>query len=71
MEIPTFIKRNHNRGGNGLGIIVGSGMLMATMDFLPSVYRFIEYKEIVTLSDIQKVVLFGHYAKFIVVNAWF
>jgi len=70
MGIPTFIKRENNKEGNGMGIVVGSGMLMASMDLLPEVYRFIEYKDI-SVAELRKVILFGHYADFIVVNAWF
>lgn len=71
MGISPFIKRESKVNGNGLGIVVGSGMLMATMDLLPPVYRFIEYKDVVTTENIQQVVLFGHFADFIAVNAWF
>jgi len=71
MGIHSYIKRENKDRGNGLAIVVGSGMLMATMDLLPEVYRFIEYKEIVTVQDIDKVILFGHSSDFIVVNAWF
>lgn len=65
------LKDRFVKGSRGMSIVVGSGLLMATMDMIKTSYIFIEYKDIVTLKDIDKVVLYSLYCDYVFVNAWF
>ena len=69
MGVHSFIKRES--ASNGFAIVVGSGMLMATMDMLDNCSRFVEYKDLHHINDIQRAIYYAMFADFVVVNGWF